>query len=303
MFDGSSVFILAEDGRIYRLEVDRDAQDAICETFASSVKSMFKGKNTHPFEINYKPEDDELLCIEHFSIPDDIRIAIRNPMGVDAYKKNPDVVSERNDDFTGFPKIKAIFVGERIQRDEKEYFNIGFQRFRKEQNFIALPVRLFYSNETFQREKNFGIGIAYKLDCYYTKDELQFSSFYLARQVFDLREYYRLASDLEVMEFTQNEALSFENASNFSSIVNMYVRRKIAIINDSEVLKKYTTKQIKKIARISGIDVNLKDGRILIPANKELAVEILAFLDEEAYRGPFSNDLLIANSKRVLRKA
>ena len=46
----------------------------------------------------------------------------------------------------------------------------------------------------------------------------------------------------------------------------------------------------------------IQDKKIVIPADKERALEVLAFLDEEAYRGPFSNDLLIANSKRVLRK-
>ena len=168
---------------------------------------------------------------------------------------------------------------------------------------IALPFRFFYSNDTFKQEKHFGIGITYNIDCYYTGEELQFASFYFARQVFDLREYYRSASDPEVTAFTQNEALSFENAEAFSGMANTYVRRKIAMINDSEVLKKYTAREIKSIARNSGIEIKVQDKRIVIPADKDAAMEVLAFLDEEAYRGPFTNDLLIANSKRVLRKA
>ena len=75
------------------------------------------------------------------------------------------------------------------------------------------------------------------------------------------------------------------------------------MINDSEVLKKYTAREIKSIARNSGIEIKVQDKRIVIPADKDAAMEVLAFLDEEAYRGPFTNDLLIANSKRVLRKA
>ena len=303
MFTDCSVFILATDGKIYRLEVERASQQSICETFASSVESMVKDKTIHDYEVNYKPEDDEILRIENFLLPDAIKDAIRNPLGVDSYRKDPDVVSDGDEDFLGFPEIRAIFVGERSQDEEGEHFSIGFQRYRKEQNLIAIPFRFFYSNDTFKPEKHFGIGITYNIDCYYTGEELQFASFYFARQVFDLREYYRSASDPEVTAFTKNEALCFENAEAFSGMANTYVRRKIAMINDSEVLKKYTAREIKSIARNSGIDIKVQDKRIVIPADKDAAMEVLAFLDEEAYRGPFTNDLLIANSKRVLRKA
>lgn len=293
---------MAINNKIYRLEVERDVQDSICKSFALSVESMVNGKALKDYEVNYKPEDDELLRIEKFVLPDEIKNAIRNPLGVDAYKKNPDVEYEEDNDIVGFPEIKAIFVGECIQDDEGEHFNIGFQKYRKEQNLIALPFRLFYSNETFKREKNFGIGITDNLDCYYTAEELQFTSFYFARQVFDLREYYRSASDSEVKAFTDNDSLAFENKEAFSGMTNAYVRRKIAMINDSEVLEKYSVKKIKTIAKNSGIEIKVKDKKIIIPEDKDRAMEVLAFLDEEAYRGPFTNDLLIANSKRILRR-
>lgn len=302
MFTDCSVFILADGGKIYRLEIERTSQKSICETFASSVESMVKDKTLHDYEVNYKPEDDEILRIEKFLLADAIKDAIRNPLGVDAYQKEFDIGSD-DDYFLGFPEIKAIFVGERVQDEKGEHFNIGFQKYRKEQNLIALPFRFFYSNDTFKPEKHFGIGITYNIDCYYTGEDLLFASFYFARQVFDLSGYYRLASEPEVTAFTQNEALCVENAEAFSTMANTYVRRKIAMINDSKVLEKYTAKEIKSIARNLGIDIKIQDKKIVIPADKDAAMEVLAFLDEEAYRGPFTNDLLIANSKKVLRKA
>ena len=303
MFSGCAIFIMAGDDEIYRLEVDQTTQSAICKTFSDSVENMTKDKAAHDFEVNYKPEDDEILRIENFLLPDEIKDAIRNPLGADLYQKDKDVLSQEEEDFLGYPEIKAIFVGERTQDDAGEHFKIGFQRYRKEQNLTALPFRLFHSNNTFKPEKHFGIGITYNIDCYYIGDELQFASFYFARQVFDLREYYRSASDPEVTAFTKNEALNFENAESFNGMANTYVRRKIAMINDSDVLKNYSAKEIKSIAKTAGIDIRVQDKKIVIPADKDSAMEVLAFLDEEAYRGPFSNDLLIANSKRVLRKA
>ena len=303
MFKDCSVFILSGDGKTYRLEVDKATQTTICKTFSDSVESMVKDKSIHDFEVNYKPEDDEILRIENFLLPDEIKDAIRNPLGADLYQKSSEHRLEGKEDYLGYPEIRAIFVGERTQDDAGEHFNIGFQRYRKEQNLTALPIRLFHTNNTFKPEKHFGIGITNNIDCIYTGEELQFASFYFARQVFDLREYYRSASDPEVTAFTQNAALNFENAETFNAMANTYVRRKIAMINDSEVLKEYTAKEIKSIAKNSGIEIRINDGKIVIPADKDAAMEVLAFLDEEAYRGPFSNDLLIANSKRILRKA
>ena len=303
MFADSSLFVLAFDGRIYRIEIDRETQKSICEAFSSSVELMVNRKTLRDFEVNYKPEDDEILRIENFLLPNGIKDAVRNPMGVDSYKKDPSIGDTDEEGYAAFPEIKAVFVGERTQDLEGEHFNIAFQRFRKEQNITSIPFRFFFSSDTFHLEKRFEIGITYNIDCYYTGEELRFASFFYARQVFNLSEYYRSASDSEVADFTQNKVLCFENLDAFNGMANTYVRRKIAMINDSKVLEKYSPKDIKIIASNSRIDIQIQNEKILIPAERDAALGILAFLDEEAYRGPFSNDLLIANSKRVLRKA
>lgn len=42
--------------------------------------------------------------------------------------------------------------------------------------------------------------------------------------------------------------------------------------------------------------------KIIIPDDKEKVKVILDFLDEEAYKGPFSQKTYLANSKRIIRK-
>lgn len=302
MFENSPIFILTSDNNILKLEIDRDTQDAICSMFSSSVDSLVKGKTGHIFTANYKPEDDEYLKIEGFQLSDDIKDAIRYPLGILKYEKNPEVRDGGDEDFIPYPEIKAIFVGERIQDEDTEKFNVAFQRYRREQNLIALPFRLFWSKDTFKQDNRFGIGISYNVDCYYTGDELQFSSFYYARQVFDLSGYYRQATDPEVESFTKSDHLNFENADAFKSSANSYIRRKIAMINDSRVLEEYSASQIKSLAHNAGIDIKVKDKKVFIPADKEEAEVIVGFLDEEAYRGPFTKNLMLANSKRVIKK-
>lgn len=276
---------------IFRLEVDSDTQNSICDAFSNAVSEMTLEKSKVVFDGSYKPLDDEYLDIENFQLPDAIKDAIRNPIGVAKYKKENGC----------FPEIKAIFVGERIESKDTENFVVAFQRFKKEQYISVRAFNLFFDNDTFRREKNYGISISNNIDCLFSKNELEFTSFYYARQIFDLSDYYRSATDQEVQSFTSSEHLSIENADDFKEMANTWIRRKIAMINDSEVLSNYSATKIKGLAKSVGIDISINNKKIVIPNDKEKVKIILGFLDEEAYKGPFSQNTYLANSKRQVK--
>jgi len=295
MFENCSIMIIkagTKPEEIYRLEVDATTQAAICKTFSTAQGDLSANKIRVVFDGSYKPNNDEFLAIERFQLPDSIMDAIRDPLGVSAYQKEGDV----------FPEIKAIFIGERIETGETEKFYVAFQRFRKEQYISAKWYNLFFDSNTFFQEKRFGISISDSIDCYYTDGELQFTSFYFARQVFDLSDYYRSATDNEVAAFTVNDKLAFEDTEAFSGTANTWLRRKIAMINDSKVLANYLATEIKSRAEVVGVDIDMREGKIVIPNDKEKVKVILSFLDEEAYKGPFSQNTYLANSKRQINR-
>lgn len=294
MFNNCSVMIIkagTKPEEIYRINSDADTQKAICEAFSAAREELVFDKTRVEFDGSYRPHNDEFLAIEQFQLPDTILDAIRDPLGVAPYQKESDE----------FPEIKAIFVGERSEANGAEKFNIGFQRFRKEQYISKKWYNLFFDADTFFQEKRFGISISDSIDCYYTEGELQFTSFYFARQVFDLSSYYRSATDNEVVEFSASRKLSFEDADAFKSMANTWIRRKIAMINDSKVLSNYSAEEIKSLAATTGIEIETQEERILIPNDKEKVKVILGFLDEEAYKGPFSQITFLANSKRRVK--
>jgi len=290
MFRDCSIMIIRANNplEVLRLEVDVQTQQAVCNTFSAAVDELVSQKTKVGFDGSYKPHQDEFLSIGNFKLPDEIKDAIRDPIGVRTFQKIG----------KDFPDIKAIFIGERIETDETEKFVVAFQRFRKEQYISTKWYNLFFDQDTFYRENNFGISISDTVDCFYTEGELQFSSFYYARQVFDLSEYYRSATDQEVDAFTASERLSIEDPVDFKNMANSWVRRKIAMINDSEVLINYTAAKIKSLAKVAGIDVSVENRKLIIPNDKEQVKIILGFLDEEAYKGPFSQNTYLANSKR-----
>lgn len=103
-----------------------------------------------------------------------------------------------------------------------------------------------------------------------------------------MSDYYRSATDVEVDSFAKSEKLSIEDSVAFRGMANTWIRRKIAMINDSQVLVNYTASEIKMLAAESGIDIDIKEEAIVIPNDKEKVKVILGFLDEAAYKGPFS---------------
>lgn len=296
MFENCSVMLTKVNGlitEVRRLELNADAQIELCRIFSVATSDMRADKAKISFAGDYKALKDEYLSIENFQLCDEIKEAVRNPLGVPSY-------CAQNGEF---PEIKAIFIGKREESGGVEKFIVAFQRFRNEQYISPNKrVNLFFENNTFFQEKRFGISISDTIDCCFDENELQFTSYYFARQVFDLSDYYRSATDQEVQDFANNDKLAIDDISSFQSLANTWVRRKIALINDSEVLENYTATKIKSLAKAAGIDIAVVNKKVVIPTEKEALKVILGFLDEEAYRGPFSQTTYLANSKRKVSK-
>ena len=74
------------------------------------------------------------------------------------------------------------------------------------------------------------------------------------------------------------------------------------MINDSDVLINYKALEIKNLAKDAGITIVVENEKVVIPNDKEQIKVILGFLDEEAYKGPFSQNTFLANSKRKINR-
>lgn len=288
MFENSMIMLFANNNDVYQLPVDEDTRKEIIQIFLEGKEALVDGKSEIKFNGSYKPEEDEYLSIINYQLDDKIKNAISNPTGVTAFKE------KREKTF----RIRAIFIGEKIENPVSEEFFIIFQLFRKEQYLSRGGLNLFFDSDTFKKESKFGISISKTVECYFNKDELQFHSFFFARQIFDLNEYYRSATDSEVDAFTNNNKLNFIDKGIFKHDSTSWIRKRVAMINDSKVLDKYSAEEIKSMANGMGIEIQCENEKIVIPSGKEQMKVVIGFLAEEAYQGPFSNYTFLANSKR-----
>ena len=89
-----------------------------------------------------------------------------------------------------------------------------------------------------------------------------------------------------------------ESSDAFVESANTWERRKIASINDSGVLRKYTAKRIKDLGKKNGVVIAVSGDSIVLPEDRADRRIVLGFLDEEVYKGVFSDTLYQTNSKR-----
>lgn len=292
MFKDKSLFAILESEKtddIARIELTKFAQKDVCMLFESAYNELIKNKTAISFTGTYKPDKDENLSIPDFSVGGLILDAIKDPIGVKAFVPN----------LKNLPDIKALFVGKRISiKDKSDKFIITFQKFRKDQYINRKGLNLFHDQDTFDRDKRYGLTINELVDCIFEDNKLIFNSYYFARQIFDLSEYYRVATDTDLEAFINNPKIQIEDSATFKLHADSWVRRKIALIEDSGIFSKYTVKQINDKAKSIGMTLSVKQNKINLPSDKKELKNLLKFLDDEIYKGIFSDELLQTNSKR-----
>lgn len=295
MFDNKSVFLIVKEDKddvIYKLETDNSTQQEINRLFEASAQEIVD-KQQVPFDGSYTPLEDEVLSISDFIITDSLKDAFRNPIAVDSFVANVD----------NLQNIKVVCIGYCENTDRGEKFIAAFQRFRKDQYISVDKLNLLFDDNTFKKNNSVGISIGSNIDCLLDGTTLIFNSFYFARQVFDLSSYYRTATDDDINAFLLCENINFgDGRDKFMAKANSWVRRKVALINDSGVLEKYSAAEIKRIAKKhSGLEITVKDKMIVFPDDFEDVKVLLSFLDEESWVGPFTNDTFVSTSKRKVK--
>lgn len=293
MFKDKSLFAIlggVKADAIARIELTRDTQKDVCQLFENAYNELLKNKSSIIFNGTYKPDKDENLFISDFKVDKYILDAVKNPIGTQAFVP----------DLQKLHTIKALFVGKSIVvggKDDK--FTIAFQKFRNDQYISRKGLNLFHDKNTFNIDKRYGLSINELVDCIFEENKLIFNSYHFARQIFDLSEYYREATDTDVEGFINNPKIQIEDTTTFKSqAVDSWVRRKIALIDDSGIFNKYSVQQIKNKAKSIGMTLPVKQNKINFPSDKRELKNLLKFLDDEIYKGMFSEEILQTNSKR-----
>ncbi len=250
------------------------------------------GQDEIPFDGKYKPDLGEVLVISEFDDIDGLADAVVNPLSVPEVAPTAQV----------FDTIKALFSGY-IGNDGIPV--VLLQYFDKRRIISTNGLSIFHSSNVYKKIEGIGLTIDSKLTAIIRDGSLDFHSFHLLRQIFDLSAYYKEATDGDIQQFSNCACVLVKNTADLVAISDTWVRRKLWLISQSEILQKVPVCDIKAVAAEFSIllETVMDNGveKIIIPEDKKYLKTILRFLDEDYYKSPLLQNRYLTNSKRPVQ--
>lgn len=288
----TSLFALTNNParRIVKFALSQEVQDELAPFFEAQ-RAQFNGAaiDEVPFDGKYKPDVNEVLVIANYDDIDGLLHAVSNPIGVEEINPTPEE----------FESIKAIFTG---FDDGNGGFDILIQHFDRRKVISTNGLSIFHSGNVYKKIEGVGVTIDSRLSAVVSGGNLRFFSFHLLRQIFDLSEYYREATDSDISEFAALPVIKVADVPALIAMSDNWIRRKFALIQQSQILEDVALNEIKAVANEFNIPLNtvVENGAevIVLPTAKAELKTILRFLDEDYYKSPLSKTQCITNSKR-----
>ncbi|MFA6498674.1 MAG: Kiwa anti-phage protein KwaB-like domain-containing protein [Desulfurivibrionaceae bacterium] len=287
-----NLFALTDDpaNRRLRFSLSQEVQTDLT-AFLQEQEKGFKenGQEEIVFDGKYKPDPGEVLVISEFDDIDGLAEAVLKPLSIPEVTPTPQA----------FDRIKVLFSG---YADQNGVATILIQYFDKRRVISTNGLSIFHASNVYKKIEGIGLTIDSKLTAILHGNSLKFHSFHLLRQMFDVSEYYKEATDGDIQQFASMACVKVNSSGRLVEISDSWVRRKFWLISQSQILEKVPMVDIKAVAAEFHIELEtiMDNGaeKLVIPDEKKKLKTILRFLDEDYYKSPLLANCYLANSKR-----
>lgn len=277
--------------RIVRFAVSHAVQASMTAYLTEQVEAFGAGCEEVLFDGNYKPDHGEMLVIEGFEDLDNLARVVAAPLDVPV--ADPTSLD--------FDQIRALFFG---HQETDGSWTVYLQSFDRRRVISSAGFSIFHSEDTYKRIEGSGLTLDNKLAARLCGNKLFFFSFFHVRQLFDMSSYYQEATDNDIRQFAALNELHVENVDELMAASDAWVRRKVWLIMQSNILNRVPPNDIKAIAAEFNIAVEYvnQDGseKVKLPGDKKSLKTLLRFLDEDYYKSPLSKTNYLTNSKRAV---
>jgi hypothetical protein len=279
---------------IKRIHTSQSLQSELTDYFNSQAEEfLLLDLERIPFEGSYRVDDSEIFVIEDFNIAESFTTAAGHPNQVESIvldKASP-------------PTIKAIFAA--IHDHTSKSATLYFQSFRKIQ-LILKSFTILHSHDTFRKMEDPGLTLDEKLAAVFLDGQLLFRSYFLVNRFLDVKEYFKEATDEEIVQVVNHPILMADDEDQLTTIADSWMRKRFAALQASGILDQITARKTANKAERFGVEivVKKKNGKdaIVFPSDKKKAKKLLTFLNEGFYQGELTERLYQTNSQRVLPK-
>ena len=268
-----------------RVRLDANVQNAVETIFAIQEDEFRSGAdNEVAFDGRWKLDDDEIFALD---VPAEGRIF------VETINANAMAIADLNTETFADEGIKALFTGVAANGTTK----VLIQRFTAQQ-VLGHRFAFLQQGNAFRRLTEAAFTLDNSLTCLIENGKIKFKSQHKLRSIIDFVEIYRAATDQEVRDFAGHAKLEVADPAAFVSITNQVSRKLIHAITSSGTLEDYTPTAIQAAAAGTGLAINVRDDKIVMPQAHADIKALLQFLNECRYSGPLSGQAYVTNSQR-----
>lgn len=290
MLDNFQLAAIVKKGgqtKLYEIPLHQALQNTLAENWQGHYKAFMDNIHEIDFDPGYNPEEHEQFRLSNYDLPDwlssESSLTVTN---LDSISKHEDLIES----------IKGIVAFARHDQGEELML---FQNFSR--SHVIKPGRfLFLQKNTYESTERPGLTLDGKLSALYllAQGKLLFHNFRITNTFLPLSDFYKEASEQEILEVLNHSRLAPEDPEGLAVGANQWFRKRFAMLKDSKILDAYSAKMIKTHSKGYEVEVQLKGNKIIFPADKTAAKRLLQFLNEELYRGPITKTLFETNSKR-----
>jgi hypothetical protein len=272
---------------IKRIPLNGALQNPVIQIF-SDQEAAFRADrpNEVVFDGDWNPDDDEILVLD--------TTAEANAM-VDAASGNILALATINAGNFDAENIKALFIGVNTGAG----LRLLVQRFTAAQ-VLSRKFAVIANNNQFNQITDPAFNLATSLTCIIEGGQIKFGSYHKLRAVFDVVAFFAAATDDDIDDFAGHASIAIADVPALKELVTQTERKLIHKLANSGVLDAHTPQQIQARANATGVAVNLANGQIVFPADKQEIRRLLRFLDDSLYQAPLSGLRYVTNSKRAI---
>ena len=285
----SLLFVAHLDGEklvAKRVELDNALQETVGGIFDQQYQTLMNGVEEEiPFVRDWKPDVDELLTIPAERVPE-------TAMFFKAVEGNSLAVAGLGGANPASIGVKALFT----QRQD----SILVQKFAISQ-VLSRRFLLFLEGDVYRRITEPAFVFDNSLAFVIENGLVKFKSLQNVRSILDMGEFYKEATEEEVRQFAGHSSFDALDMEGFLRIADQPSRKLISAILEAGSLEQFHPLAIQQAAKDTGLDIEIRDDKIVMPTNRRAVKELLRFLDESRYRGPLSGTPYIANSRKPVR--
>lgn len=273
---------------IKRIPMDGALQNPVMQIFSDQEAAFRAGRpNEVAFDGDWNPDDDEILVLDSTAEADAmVAAAAGNVLALPA-------INAAN---FGAESIKALFVGVNAGGG----LRLLVQRFTAAQILGRNVLAVIANNNQFSRITDPAFNLATSLTCIIEGGQIKFESYHKLRAVFDVVEFFAAATDDDIDDFAGHASIAIADVPALKALVTQTERKLIHKLASTGVLDAHAPLDIQTKANETGLVVNIANGQIVFPNNKQEIRRLLRFLDDSLYEAPLSGLRYVTNSKRAI---